>query len=121
MVRTRSRIYSTYILLLDDSLLFHDRFISCRSLGDKITDSISSLKKGISIDPACDEMISELLDEFHKRGWRTHLLKCLNDEILDAKYSAVINTNTARQELNCLNDEMTTKRYTVVINTNTAR
>ena len=90
-------------------------------MGDKITDSIISLKKGISIDPAYDEMISELLDEFHIRGWRTHLLKCLNDEILDAKYSAVINTNTARQELNCLNDEMTTKRYTVVINTNTAR
>ena len=88
MVRTRSRNYSTYILLLDKSLLFHDRFISRRSLGEKITYLIIASKKGIYIDAAYDEMISELLDEFPIRGWRTYLLNCLNDEILEEKYSA---------------------------------
>ena len=92
MVRTRSRIYSTYILLLDKSLLFHERFISRRSLDEKITDSIIASNKDISIDPAYDEMISELLDEFPIRGWRTYLLNCLNDEILDKQYSSVTNT-----------------------------
>ena len=88
MVRTRSRNYSTYILLLDKSLLFHDRFISRRSLGEKITYLIIASKKGIYIDTAYDEMTSELLDEFTIRGWRTYLLNCLNDEILEEKYSA---------------------------------
>ena len=120
MVRTRSRIYSTYILLLDDSVSFHERFISRRSLGDKITDSIIASKKGISIDPAYDEMISEMLDDFTIRGWQTYLLKCLNDEILNAKYSEVINTNIAPRELNCLNDEMIAKKYTAEMNTNTS-
>ena len=47
-------------------------------------------------------------------------MNCLIDEILDAKYSAVINTNTASRELNCLNDEMIAKKYAIVINTNTS-
>ena len=106
MVRTRTRIYSTYILLLDNSLLFHDRFISRRSLGGKITDSIIASKKGIYIDTAYDEMISELLAEFSIRDWRPYLLKCLNDEMIDAKYSAVINTNIDPREL-----IVSTKRY----------
>jgi len=64
MVQNRSRIYSTYILILDKSLLFHERFISRRSLGVEIADSIIASNKGIAIDDAYDEMISELLDEF---------------------------------------------------------
>ena len=79
MVRTRSRIYSIYILLLDKSLLFHERFISRRSLGEKVADSIIASNKGIYIDAAYDEMISELLDDFPILGWRTFLLNCLND------------------------------------------
>ena len=64
MVRTRSRIYSTYIIILDKSLLIHERFVIRRSLGEKIADSIISSNKGIAIDAAYDEMISELLNEF---------------------------------------------------------
>ena len=111
MVRARSRIYSTYILLLDNSLLFHERFISRRSLGDIITHSIIASKKGMYIDPAYDEIISEMLDDFPIRGWRTYLLHCINDEILDKKYSAEINTNTARRELSYFNDEILNKKY----------
>ena len=106
MVRTRTRIYSTYILLLDNSLLFHDRFISRRSLVGKITDSIIVSKKCIYIDTAYDEMISELLDKFSIRDWKPYLLKCINDEMIDAKYSAVINTNVDPREL-----IVSTKRY----------
>ena len=81
MVRTRSRIYSKYILIFDTSLLFHERFISRKGLGEEITDSIISSNKGISIDAAYDEMISKLLDVFPILGWRTYLLNCLIDEI----------------------------------------
>ena len=99
MAQTRSRIYSTYILLLDTSLLFHERFVSHRSLGGEIADSIISSNKGIAIDAAYDEMISELLDEFPILGWRTYLLNCLNDEIVREKNSAVANTITACQDV----------------------
>jgi len=68
MARIISRMYSKYILLLDKSLLFHERFISRRSLGRKVADSITASNKGISIDSVYDEMISELLDEFNIRG-----------------------------------------------------
>ena len=95
MARTRSRIYSTYILLLDKSLLFHERFISRRSLGEKIADSIISSNKGIAIDAAYDEMISELLDEIPILIWRTYLLNCLNDDIVIKNNSAVRNTISA--------------------------
>ena len=96
MVRTTSRICSTYILLVDNSILFYERFISRRSLGDNIKDSIIASKKGIYIDPVYDETISDLLDKFTIRGWRTYLLNCINDEILAKKYSPEINTNIAR-------------------------
>ena len=99
MVRTRSSIYSTYILLLHKSLVFHEKFISRRSLSGKITDSIIASNKGISIDAAYDEMISELLDEFPIRGWRTYLLNCLNDEILRKNNSVVTNTISTCREL----------------------
>ena len=64
MVRTRSLIYSTYILLLDKSLLIHERFVSCKSLAGNTADSIIASNKGISIDADYDEMINKLLDEF---------------------------------------------------------
>ena len=80
MVRTKSRIYSTYILPLDRSLLFHERFISRKSLARNTAHSIIASNKGISIDVDCDEMISELLDEFPILRWR-FFLNCLNDEI----------------------------------------
>ena len=64
MVRTRSRVYSKYILLLDRSLLCHERFVSRKSFGGKVADIFISSKKGISIDCAYDEMINELLDGF---------------------------------------------------------
>ena len=82
MVRTRSQIYSTYSLLSDKSLLFHERCISRRSLGGEITYLIIASNIGIAIDAAYDEIISELLDEFPILGWRTYLLTCLNDEIV---------------------------------------
>ena len=99
MVRTRSRIYSKFILLLDKSLLFHERFISRRSLGETIADSIIASNKGISINAAYDEMISELLDEFPIRGWRKFLLTCLNDGIVHVKNSAAMNKTTACREV----------------------
>ena len=51
-------------MILDKSLLFHERFISRRSLGVEIADSIIASNKGISVYAAYDDMISELLDEF---------------------------------------------------------
>ena len=99
MVPTRSRIYSIYILPLDKSLLFHERFISRRSLGREIDDSIIASNKGISIDAAYDETISELFDEFPILGWQTFLLNCLNDEIVVKKNSAVTNAVSACREL----------------------
>ena len=90
-------------------------------MGDTITDSIiASKNKGLSIDPSYDEMINDLLAELSIRGWRPYLLKCLNDEILDAKYSAVINTNIAPRELNRLHHEMFAKKYSEEMNTNTS-
>ena len=71
MVRTRSRIYSTYILLLDKSLLIHERFISRRSLAGYTADSIIAKNKGIAaVDAAYDEMISELIEEFPVISWQ---------------------------------------------------
>ena len=70
MVRTRSRIYSTYILLLDKSLLIHERFVSCRSLAGNTAYSIIAKNKGIAVDAAYDEMISKLIDEFPILRWR---------------------------------------------------
>ena len=99
MVPIRSRIYSKFILLSDTSLLFHERFIRCRSLGEIIADSIIASNKGIAIDPAYDEMIIDLLDEFPIPGWRKCLLTCLNDEIVDKKNSAVINTMSPCRDL----------------------
>ena len=54
MVRTRSRIYSTYILLLDKSLLFHERFVSRSSLGLNIADSTIAKNEGIAVDADYD-------------------------------------------------------------------
>ena len=129
MVRTRSLIYSIYILLLDKSLLFHERFISRRSLGVEISDSTIASNKGIAIDAAYDEMVSELLDEFPILGWRTYLFTCLNDEIVVKNNSAVTNTTTACREvykystrkrkfvLNCLNDEIVHEKNSAAMNT----
>ena len=97
MVRTRSRIYSTYILLLDKSLLIHERFITRKSLAGNTADSIIASNKGISIDAAYDEMISKLLDDFPILSWRKFLLNCLNDEIVVNKNSAAMNTTTGLQ------------------------
>ena len=99
MVQTRSRIYGTYILLSDKSLLFHERFIRRKGLGEKITDSIISSNKSIYIDSVYDEMISELLDEFSILGWRTYLLNFLNDEIVAKNNSLVASTTTACREV----------------------
>jgi len=99
MVRTRSRIYTTYILILDKSLLIHERFISRRTLGERIAYSIIASNKGIAIDPAYDKIISELLDEFTILGWRTYLLTCLTDEIVVKNHSAETNTISAYREL----------------------
>ena len=99
MVRTRSRIYSTYILLLDEALLFHERFVSRRSLGENNADSIIASNNGISIDADYDEMISELLDDFPILGWRPFLLNCLNDEIVDNNNPSVTNTTCACREV----------------------
>ena len=62
MVRTRSRIYSTYIFILDEALIIHERFISRRTLGENNADSIIASNNGISIDADYDEMINKLLD-----------------------------------------------------------
>ena len=70
MIRTRSRIYSSYILLLDKSLLIHERFVSCKSLAGNTADSIIASNKGIYIDAAYAEMINTLLDEFSILRWR---------------------------------------------------
>ena len=85
MARTRSRIYSKFILLSDTSLLIHERFISRKGLGEENTYSIIVSNKGISIDPAYDEMISELLDEFPILGWQIYILTCLTDDISERK------------------------------------
>ena len=58
-----------------------------------------SSNKGISIDPAYDEMISELLNECPILGWRKSILTCLNDEIVEKKNSAATNTTTTPREL----------------------
>ena len=92
MVRTRSRIYSTYILLLDESPLFHERFISRRSLAGNTADSIIASNKGIAADAAYNKMISELLDEFPLFCWRKFLLNCLNDEMVTKNNEEVTTT-----------------------------
>ena len=51
--------------------------------------SIIMGKTGISIDPAYDEMISELLDEISLLGWRTYLLTCITDIISEWENTAV--------------------------------
>ena len=70
MVRTRSRIYSTYILLLDEALLIHERLVTRKSLAGNTADSIIASNKGISIDADYDEMINKLLDDFRILRWR---------------------------------------------------
>ena len=57
-----------------------------------------SSNKDISIDPAYDEMISELLNECPILGWRKSILTCLNDEIVEKKNSAATNTTTTPRE-----------------------
>ena len=99
MVQTRSRIYSTYILLLDESLLFHERFVSRRSLSGNIADSIIAKHKSIAVDAAYDEMISELIDEFPILRWRKFLLNCLIDEIVTKNNKEVTNTIPACRRL----------------------
>ena len=92
-------MYSKYIILSDKSLLFHERSIRRKGLGEEIADSIISSNKGISIDSVYDAMISDLIDEFPILGWRTYLLNCLIDEIEDKKNSAAMNKTTAPQRL----------------------
>ena len=76
MVRTRSCIYSTYILLLNKSLLFHERFVSRSSLGFlNIADSTIAKNEGIAVDADYDEMIRELIDEFPILRWRKFLFE----------------------------------------------
>ena len=115
MVRTKSRIYSTYILPLDRSLLFHERFISRRSLAGNTSDSIIASNKGISIDATYDEMISEMLDEFPIRGWRIFLLTCLNDDIVDEKNPAAMNTTTAPREMYYYNTFIASRGVVVLL------
>ena len=91
MAQTRSRIYSKFILLSDTSPLIHERFISRKGLGEEITYSIIASNKGIYIDPAYNEMIRELLDEFPILGWQIYLLTCLTDDISEKKNSAAMN------------------------------
>ena len=111
MVRTRSRIYSTYILLLDEALLIHERFVSRRSLGENNADSIIASNNGISIDADYDEMISELLDDFPILGWRPFLLNCLNDEIVDNNNPSVTNTITDSRDVFIYNTFIATKGF----------
>ena len=75
MARTRSKFFSKYILLTDTSL------ISRKGFGKAITYAIIASKIGIYIDPAYDEMIRELLDEFPILGWRSYILTCMTDII----------------------------------------
>ena len=85
--------------MTDTSLRINEIFISHKVLGETITYSIIASNTGISIDSAYDEMISELLDEFPILGWRTYILNCLNDEIVEKKNSAAMNNTIACREL----------------------
>ena len=68
MARTRSKIFSKYILLTDTSLKIQERFVSRNGIGETLAYAIIFGRTGIYIDPAYDEMISELLDEFPLLG-----------------------------------------------------
>ena len=54
-----------------------------------------SSNKGISIDTAYDEMISELIDEFPILCWRKFLLNYLIDEIVTKNNEELTNTISA--------------------------
>ena len=61
-------------------------------MGGNIADSIIAKNKGIAVDAAYDEMISELIDEFPILRWRKFLLNCLIDEIVTKNNAEVTNT-----------------------------
>ena len=92
MARPRSNIFSKYIFLRDTSLKIQERFVSRKGIGETLAYAIIFGKTGISIDPAYDEMISELLDEFPLLGWRTYLLTCMADIISKWENTAVLNS-----------------------------
>ena len=96
MARTRSKFFSKYISLTDTSLLIQERFISHKGLGETLAYSIIMGKTGISIDPAYDEMIRELLDKFPIFGWRTYILTCMTDIISEWKNTVIMNTGDTR-------------------------
>ena len=99
MARPRSNIFSKYIFLRDTSLKIQERFVSRKGIGETLAYAIIFGKTGISIDPAYDEMISELLDEFPILSWRKCVLNRLNDETVVKKKSAVTNAISAFREL----------------------
>ena len=96
MARPRSNIFSKYLFLRDTSLLIQERFVSRKGIGETLAYAIIFGRTGISIDPAYDEMISKLLDEFPILGWRTYLLTCMTDIISEWKNTAIMNTGDTR-------------------------
>ena len=91
MARPRSNIFSKYLFLIDTSLSVQERFVSRKGIDEAIAYSVIATKRGISIDPAYDEIISELLDEFPLLGWRTYLLTHMADYISKWENTAVLN------------------------------
>ena len=64
-------------------------------MGLNTADSIIAKNKGIAVDAAYDEMISELINEFPILRWRKFLLNCLIDEIVTKNNAEVTNTISA--------------------------
>ena len=92
MARPRSNIFSKYLFLRDTSLLIQERFVSRKGIGETLAYAIIFGRTDISIDPAYDEIISELLDEFPLLGWRTYLLTHMADIISKWENTAVLNS-----------------------------
>ena len=59
MNRRRLKKFSKYLFLIDTSLSVQERLVSPKGLDEAIAYSAIVSKRGISIDPAYDEIISE--------------------------------------------------------------
>ena len=83
MVKTRSRSYCNFIIIKNESLFPHERFINRPSPGDNIVDSIIALGKEIAADNDFNKLIFGLLGEPPLLDRRTYLLTCLENENSD--------------------------------------
>ena len=82
MVKTRTRTYSSYILMRHMRDYVNESFVLRQDLGDKIHKSKLETKEIILINKSYNDIITGVIGELPFSRWKTFLLKELRQEVL---------------------------------------